>query len=674
MRRPATRAKLAPTRAATPVVAQPRLSVWLIAVSLVMVTIALYWPATSHDFVNYDDPGYVLDNPHVTGGLTLEGIKWACLNPVVANWHPVTVWSHMLVCQVFGLGPWGHHVINVLLHAFNAGLVFAFLQGVTGATRRSLLVAVLFAVHPLRVESVAWVSERKDMLSAFFGLLSLIAYARYAEGRTQRRGGRGSWSLSHLPSSIFYLLSLCLFALGLLSKPMLVTWPFVMLLLDYWPLRRLEWATLARLIGEKMPFFAFAVVASVVTFVVQTREGSVIEFENLGLGARGGNALISYCRHLGKLFWPADLAVFYPHPGYWAMWKLLLAGGLLLGISALLWIQGRRYPFLLMGWLWFCGMLVPVIGLVQTGAQSMADRHTYLPSLGVLILTTWGAYELTRRWRYSVLALSVAGGVAIVLCLALTRQQLGYWRDAETLFRHALGVTKDNQVAQRSLGDALDAKGQTDEAISHYQEALRLRPADALVHNNLGAALCKKGRTDEAIREYQEALRLKPDAALAHYNLGNIFLSKGQTDEAIREYQQAIRLKPDYADPHVNLGNAFNNKGQIDEAISHFKEAIRLKPNHADACYNLGNAFASRNQIDEAISQYRKALRSKPDHAGAHHNLAVALGMKGRTDEAIQEYQEALRLKPDDAVARKSLDALLVTKAQALPSPASTNR
>jgi len=710
-------------RAATPVMARPRLPGWLMAVLLVLVTMVLYWPATRCDFIGFDDDLYVTSNVYVQGGLTLDSIRWACLNPVCCNWHPLTVWSHMLDCQLFGLNPWGHHLTNVLLHALNAGLVFALLQQMTGARWRSLLVAALFAIHPLRVESVAWVSERKDVLSGFFGLLVLIAYARYAKGRTQRTEGRGSWSvvrspwsLSHLPSSVFYLLSLFLFALGLMSKPMLVTWPLVMLLLDYWPLRRLELSTLnsqlptlLRLVREKIPFFVLAALGSAATFVVQQQGGAMTKAESLPLGARSGNALISYGRYLGKLFWPTNLAVYYPHPGQWPMGEVVLAGGLILGLSVLLWMQRRRFPYLLVGWLWFLGTLIPVIGLVQVGGQAMADRYTYLPSLGVLVLAVWGAYELARGWRYQVLALSVAGGAAIVLCLALTRQQLGHWKDSETLFRHALAVTENNPVAHKVLGAALDKKGQTDEAIGQYQEAIRLKPGYADAHCNLGVALGKKGQTDEAISQYQETIRLKPDHVEAHYNLGNALGRKGQMDEAIRQFQEAIRLKPGYADAYNNLGVALDNIGQTDEAIRQCQEAIRLKPDHADAHFNLGVALAKRGQSDEAIRQFQETIRLKPEHADAHNNLAVALGKKsqideairqlqetirlkpdhaqahnnlgtafnqqGRTAEAIRQFQEALRLKPDYADARKNLDAVLATKADSSRQPgASTNR
>ena len=592
MRKPAAKSKTAPT-AAAPVIARSCFPGCLIAVLLVLVTIALYWPVTGDEFVNYDDPDYVTANPPVQGGLNWEGVKWAFLNPVCRNWHPLTVLSHMLVCQISGLNPWGHHLTSVLLHALNAMLVFAWLRRMTGATWRSLFVAALFAVHPLRVESVAWVAERKDVLSGCFGVLALVFYARYAtNGQRSVVGSR--WSLYHLPSSIYFLLSLSFFALGLMSKPVLVTWPFVMLLLDYWPLERFKFGSVGRLVWEKIPFFALSVAASVVTFAVQERGGALVTAEFLPLGARGGNALISYCRYVAKLFWPTDLAVFYPHPGYWPLVQLLLAGGLLLGISVLLFVSRPRFPFSLMGWLWFIGMLVPMIGLVQTGGWAMADRHAYLPSLGLLILVIWGTHELIRRCHRGVIALSVAGSAAIVLCMGLTRQQLGHWKNSEALFRHALEVTKNNDLAHNNLGTALAEQGRMDEAISHFRKAISLKPDYAQAHYNLGTALGEQGQMDEAITHFREAIRLKPDDAQAHNNLGIALHQKGQTDEAISQYQQAIRLKHDNIDAHYNLGMAFYQQGRTDEAIRQFQETLRLKPDYADARKNLDVLLGAR--------------------------------------------------------------------------------
>jgi protein O-mannosyl-transferase len=702
MRRPVTIVKPAPRKAANPVRRRPQVPVWLIAALLVLVTIALYWPATSYEFVNYDDDMYVMNNPHVTSGLSLKNASWALGSGYAANWHPVTWLSHMLDCQMFSLKPSGHHLTSVLLHGLNAGLVFALLQLMTGATWRSLWVAALFALHPLRVESVAWVSERKDVLSSCFGLLALIAYVRYAQGRRQnaeakmQKPAASHTQPSHVSrltfhSSTFYLLSLLLFALGLMSKPMLVTWPFVMLLLDYWPLGRMQNAECRmqnadaddsqdatrdtrhatrnthhvsrfRLVLEKLPFLLLAVVGSVVTFVVQQRAGAMSGAEHLPLATRSANALISYGRYLKKLFWPTDLALFYPHPGQWPLAKVLLAVAVILGMLVLVWVQRRQHPYLLVGCLLFFGTLVPVIGLVQVGEQAMADRYTYFPSLGVLVLAVWGAYGLAGHRPYQVLALWVTGGAAIVLCLALTRQQLGYWQDSETLFRHVIKVTENNQVAHKVLGAALDAKGLTDEAIIQYREAIRLKPAYTDAHCDLGTALDKKGQTDEALSQFQEALRLRPDYAEAHYNLGNVLGRKGQMDDAISQFQEAIRLKPGYAEAHFNLGIALDKTGHLDEAISQFQASLRLKPDYAEAHFNLGVALDRKNQPDGAITQFQETIRLRPDHVDARNNLGVVLAKQGHLDEAISQFREALRVKPDHADSLRNLGTALGKK------------
>jgi len=656
---PATQPEPDPTETVTPVAVRSRFPAWLLAVLLVSLTVAVYWPATRCDFVNLDDDVYVTSNVHVQAGLNWESVQWAFLNPVSANWHPVTMLSHMLDCDMSGLNPWGHHLMSVLIHALNAALVFALLLQLTGAMWRSALVAALFAVHPLHVESVAWVAERKDVLSSFFGLLTLIFYSRYAQ--KLKANPSASRFFLHSP---FYWMALFFLALGLMSKAMLVTWPFVMLLLDYWPLDRFKRDRVWELVMEKVPFFILTVAASVVTFVVQKQGGAVIAVEAFPLGARVGNALVSYCRYLGKMFWPVDMAVYYPHPGYWPLMELLLAVVFLCGISVLLFAARRRYPFLLMGWLWFAGTLVPVIGLVQVGEQAMADRYTYIPSLGVLILTIWGAYELAGRWRHHVIVLSLAGSSAIILCLAVTRHQLGFWKDSEALFRHTLAITENNELAHNDLGTALLNKGQFSEAISQFQEAIRLKPNAAEIHNNLGTALLNKGKTDEAVSQFQEAIRLKPVLTEAHINLGLVFLSKGQTDEAIDQLQEAVRLKPDFTEAYINLGVALLHKDRTDEAIDQFQEAILLKPDSALAHYNLALALVRNNQVDEAISQYQEAIRLKPDDADTHIDLGAVLLNKGEIDEAISQYQEAIRLKPDEAAMHNKLGIALAKKNQ----------
>jgi tetratricopeptide (TPR) repeat protein len=675
MHRPDSKLNSAPAGAPALLPPRPRFPGWFPAALVALATIILFWPATHFEFVNYDDNVYVTENPHVQSGLTWQGVKWAFSNTQQADyWAPMMWLSHMTACQLFGLKPWGHHLINVLLHALDTALVFLLFRRLTGATWRSLFVAVLFGWHPLRVESVAWVTERKDVLSTFFGLLSLLCYAKAVTGDKCQVTGSEKNILTAFLSRVtchvspYYFLSLFFFALGLMSKPMLVTWPFVMLLLDYWPLERFKVQgskfRVQGLILEKVPFFVLAAAMSVVTYVVQQHGGTVATIENLPLGARVGNALISYCRYLGKLFWPSDLAFFYPHPANWPRGEVILAGGLLLVVTTACVVARRRFPFLLTGWLWFSGTLVPVIGLVQAGGVAMADRFSYVPSLGLLVLVIWGACELTRWWRHQVMALSATGCAAVVICFGLTQQQLGYWKNSETLFQRALEVTRNNYLAHNNLGFTLNEEGKIDEAINQYQEAIRLKPDYAEAHNNLGIALATKGQIDEAIRQFQEAIRLKPDYAKAHYNLGNVLGSKGQMDEAIRQLQEAIRLNPDFAEAYNNLGNTLGLRGRTDEAIGQFQEAARLKPNSAEIHNNLGNTLIQKNRIDEAIGQLQEALRLKPDFAEAHFNLGTALGWKGQTDEAIDQFQEAVRLAPNDANVHYNLGTALGRKGQ----------
>jgi len=705
-----------------------RIPWWLLAVLLVLVTMALYWPVARCDFIVIDDAFNVTANVPVQKGLTWEGVKLFFFNPwAPPAYTPVTMLTHMAVCQVCGLNSWGHHLGNVLVHALNAGLVFAWLRQMTGATWRSVLVAALFAVHPLRVEPVAWVTERREVLCACFGLLTLMAYVRYVQGRrksetrnpkpegnpkpeirnpkSEARGRwsvvRGPWSVSSLPSSIFYLLSVVFYACGLLSKPTLVTWPFVLLLLDYWPLGRIKNAecrmqnaeasdtdhaprntlhvsrftfhglrtTLLPLLVEKIPFFVLSAFLSATYAVGHELSRSFTWGGNHPLGARLGNAVYSYGWYLGKLFWPADLAVIYPHPGYWPLGKVLLAGGLILGLTVLAGLGWRRRPYLLVGWLWYCGTLVPNSQMVQSAMLPRADRWTYLPLLGFLIAIVWGACELTRRWRYQVLGWSVAGGMAIVLCMALTRRQIGYWKDSETLLRHSMATAGSSEAPLTFLGTALRQKGQIDEAIRQYQAAIRLNPDFAPAYNELGTTLGQKGQIDEAIIQFQEAIRIEPGYTLVHFNLGNALLEKGQTDEAIREYREALRrqLWLTLGDPnlHNNLGLALARKGQTDEAITQYQEALRLEPDDPDIHFNLGVALAQRGQMDEAIRHYQEALRRQPDRAEAHNNLGAAFHQQGRTGEAIREFQEALRLKPDYAGARRNLNAALAAQQKA---------
>jgi protein O-mannosyl-transferase len=632
MRRPATQSKPAPTRVATAAIARPRFPVWLMAVLLGLVTLALYWPSTGFGFLNYDDADFVTSNVHVQGGLNWEGVKWAFGLNEGDYWHPLTWLSLMLDGSLFGQKAGGFHFTNVALHAVNGVVLFLLLRMLTGTLWRSAVVAALFALHPLRVESVAWVTERKDVLSGCFGLLALVCYTRYAQGGVQNRSTPSKHHVSR-----FYLLSLFFFACGLMSKAMLVTWPFVMLLLDYWPLQRFQLlsfrlavSALRPLVREKIPFFVLSGMLCVLTYLTERgRQGAV------GLAAspallRLENSLVAYACYLGKTFWPVKLAVPYVNPGHWS-W-LEVGGSVLVVVGvclAVFWL-GRRRPYLLVGWCWFLGTMIPVIGLTKGWGSFMADRFTYVPCIGVLILVIWGICDLTQGWPDRVAVLSLAGGAAIMLCLVLTRQQIGYWRDSEVLFRHAVEVTEKNDRAYNCLGVALDQKGHLDEAIRQFQEAIRLEPDHPTAHYNLGIALDKKGQPDAAIRQFQEALRLNPRYVEAHYNLGIVLSRKGQMDEAIRQFREAIRLKPDYAEAHNDLGIALGRKGQMDEAIRQFREATRLNPRYVEAHYNLGLLFGVRGQTAEAITEFKEALRWRPDYAEARKQLDTMLGK--RTD------------------------------------------
>jgi protein O-mannosyl-transferase len=643
-----------------------------------------FFPAIQNDFVGYDDPAYVTQNVHVRQGLGWQSVGWAFLSVEAANWHPVTWLSHMLDCRLFGLEPWGHHLTSVLLHALNALLVFLVFRRMTGSTWRSWIVAALFGLHPLRVESVAWIAERKDVLSTTFWMLTLYAYARYVEqsnSDTPGAGGHGS------KSKASYSLALLFFTLGLMSKPMLVTVPCVLLLLDYWPLNRFQRIGIRILIFEKVPFFLAALAVSGITLAVQSHSGAVIT--SLPLAGRMENAAVSYCRYWGKCLWPTDLAVFYPRPAGWPLTVLLPAMAILGLVSIYVWVRRSRYPYLLVGWFWFIGTLVPAIGLVQAGDQSMADRYSYVPSLGLCLMAAWGVHEVTRRGHSQRIAGVTMFAAALGLCIWLTREQIACWRNTETLFRHALLVTEGNYVAHNNLGTAFDRQGREDEAVREYLEALKQKPSYHPAHNNLGAMRERQGRFDEAIAHFEAALKAKPDYAVAHLNLGIVLGKQGHLAEAIRQfqealndnprcaeahdawgelldkagrpdeathhYQEALRLNPFDAEAHRNLGGSLARAGQLDDALKEFQKAVDLKPD-PDAYNNLGVAMESKGLVDEAIGQYLNALRLRPDFARAHFNLGVALCRKGNLDDGIREFEEALRLNPDYVEARKNLE------------------
>jgi protein O-mannosyl-transferase len=505
-----------------------------LAVLLALAVLVLYWPVTHAAFIYLDDTQYVEKNSFVQQGLSLGSIVWALTNPIISNWHPLTMWSYMLDYEFFGLNPGGFHFTNILLHAADTALVFLVFYRLTGARGRSWLVAALFGLHPLHVESVAWIAERKDVLSAFFWLLAMWTYLRHAECAAAQDSR----------AKKFYAFTLAFFVLGLMSKSMVVTLPCVFLLLDFWPLKRLETVPLRRLVLEKIPFFAIAAAVSVLTFLLQKQGGAMMFVEDISFAVRLQNALVSYLRYLGKIFWPENLAIFYPHPQHWQLWPVVLSALFLLAVSAAVLWRRRSQPFLFTGWFWFLGTLVPVIGLVQVGGQAMADRYSYIPSLGFFLLAVWGGHELLKNFRWGLPLGVFLSAAAVVFCCGKTSGQLPFWRDTETLSRHALAVTQENYMAHDMLGCWLGEKNRVAEAVPELQSAIRLKPDFTDAHYNLGVALAAQSRLADAIAEYRETVRLKPDFAGAHYNLGRALFDHGQIAEAMAEYREAARLQP----------------------------------------------------------------------------------------------------------------------------------
>jgi tetratricopeptide (TPR) repeat protein len=619
-----------------------------ICLLLLAATLAVYSQVRHYEFVNYDDPEYVGNNLHVRAGLTAGGLVWALTSFDAANWFPLTWLSHMADIQFFGMESGWHHLTNVWLHAIDALLLFAVLKRMTGARWPSAWVAFLFALHPLHVESVAWVAERKDVLSAFFWFLTLWCYARYVE-----RPGVGRY-LAVLPA----------FCLGLMAKPMIVTLPFALLLLDVWPLRRvrLPWRWNSppgkALLLEKLPLLALAAGASVVTFLAQRHSGAVAPLVGISLALRLENGLVSYLAYIGDMFWPAGLAVLYPLPRALPVLGVAAAGLALAGISFAVARQFRARPYLAVGWCWYLGTLVPVIGLVQVGTQSHADRYTYVPTIGLAIMLAWGAAELVERLpraRNAVIAAAVGSCLA---CLAVTWFQIQYWASSETLLRHALEVTSDNFITHHNLADYYLQVNRNEEARQQDAEALRINPSYLEARLNLALALSLLGRPGDAETEYRRALELQPEGkqmAVAHSGLGAALAAQHRTTEALPELQLAVRLKPESADGHYNLGTALAELGRNQEAASELAAAVRLQPGDAEAHHKLALALAAQGKQNEAANEFAAVAQLRPDDAVIQYNLAIALARAGRLDESIAHFSEALRLKPDFEAAREDL-------------------
>ena len=574
-------------------------------VALVSITLLAFAAVRDFGFVDYDDLNYVADNPHVRQALTWGGVRWAFTSGYFANWHPLTWLSHMLDVQLFGVNAGAHHAVNLSLHILNTLLLFGVLRRMTGAIWRSAFVAALFAVHPMHVESVAWVSERKDVLSTLFWFLTLWAYAAYV-----RRPG---WR---------YALVVVCFALGLMSKPMLVTLPFVLLLLDVWPLRR---PFARKLVWEKLPLLALAMASSVVTILVQRQSGAVVRLDLIPVSTRFANALVVYLRYIEKMFWPTDLAAMYPvsrtlpDPGLLALSVVLLLTVTVAAIGSV-----HRFPYLLVGWLWFLGTLVPVIGIVQVGAQSMADRYSYVPLVGVFIILAWGVPDLVAHWPRLRVPTQATAVVVVCACTMAAMRQVGYWRNSRALWEHAVEATDDNYFAQASLGYVLWKEGHADEAIPHLQESLRIRPDFPEAHNNLGVVLAGRGQLDEALSQFAEAVRVNPGYEAARDNLS-------ATNAKLRT---------------------------LDTSLAHYADAVRARPNDLAARNELGAALAAQGRIDDAIEQFRAAINIDPNQPDVHFNLGAMLDRRGRTADAVEQFRIALRLNPGHAAAREALDGV----------------
>lgn len=616
---------------------------------LVVLTVLAYWPATFAEFINYDDNDYVTANPHVLGGLTWRNVAWAFTANHASNWHPLTWLSHMVDITLFGKGPTGPHCVNLLLHVGNSLLLFLWLKQMTGAKWRSAFVAALFALHPLHVESVAWVSERKDVLSTFFGLLTLLTYVRYCKKLQLKE-----------PHVVFcYVLTLIFYAFGLMSKPMLVTFPFVMLLLDFWPLRRGEILNITqqpraflRQLWEKLPFFLLSAGSCKLTTWAQQKAMQPLEY--LPMTERWANSAIAYVRYLTKMIFPFDLGLPYLHPGHWPALHVMLAAAIIIGLGVGAVWTWRSQPYLFMGWFWYLGTLVPVIGLVQVGAQSSADRYTYIPLIGIFIASVWGMAALGRRFTLPRLAMGVGSILIVAGCGILTHRQAARWHDSVSLFKHSAAVIEGNFVALGNVGGALFESDHLEEALDFYQRSHQVNPRYPEAVNSIGAVLARKGKQEEAMAWFQRALELQPTHADAAFNLGNAMAKKGNHEEAVRYFRSALKIRPDNFEAHNNLGNALIKLGQLDAAIQSYQTALEYQPDAALIHKNLGEMFAAKGQLAEAIAQYRQALQFTND-PGTHYSLGLTLAVQGRWPEAIGHYETTLKTDPANAEVRYNL-------------------
>ncbi len=675
----------------------------LICLVLTAAAITAFWQLNHCDFINYDDTTYVTENIHIRNGVTAEAIRWACTAFYAANWHPLTWMSHMLDVQLFGLNPRWHHLTNLLFHIANTLLLFFVFHRMTKETWKSAFVAALFALHPLHVESVAWVSERKDVLSTFFWMLTMGAYINYVEHRTEdgrRRTDDGKkWTgILCFPSSVFrYSAVLIFFALGLMAKPMLVTLPFVLLLLDYWPLRRRQGAgsreqgagsktrnpkleqqprsankrksskkptdhviaqssvpspqsfALRPLLLEKLPLFAFAALSCIVTYAAQKKGGSVASFEVFPLGIRIANAFVSYIVYIAKMVWPDNLAVFYPHPGLWPLWQVPGAVFLLAAASLIVIRTANRFPYLTVGWLWFLGTMVPVMGIVQVGGQAMADRYTYIPLIGLFIMAAWGIPELLKEWRYRKEALFASSALILAYLFVVTWTQVGYWRNSIILYDHALKVTSRNDTIHNNRGDAFCRLGNLGQAIPDFDKAVGINPENADAYYNRGVTYGKLGDHRRAIEDFDRSIEINPKRVEPYYNRGFAYGELGDQGQAIENFSMAIEIAPENADAYNSRGVSFGKLGNYRQAISDYDRTAEIDPGHARAFNNRGFAYDRLGDHRQAISDYTRAIEIKPDYAKAYFNRGIAHAELDDDSTAIEDLKTAAEFDSKEA-------------------------
>jgi tetratricopeptide (TPR) repeat protein len=611
---------------------------------LALITICIYSQVTECNFINYDDGVYVTLNDDVLRGLSWEGFKWAFTSLYSANWHPLTWLTHMIDCGIFGMNPIGPHVVNVIFHLANSLLLFFAIKAMTGSSGRSLFVSGIFALHPMHVESVAWISERKDVLSTFFFLASLLFYVRFTRQRNHRN----------------YILVVTMFALSLMSKPMMVTFPFLLLLLDFWPLNRIDLNNLSKtfpaLLFEKVPMFLISAASCAVTYYAQLKAGAVSPLDYVSFKMRILNAFVSYCSYLYKFIYPVDLAVLYPHPGHalptWQGIAAVVAVAVACSLAAM---KARKHPYIFVGWFWFLGTLVPVIGLVQVGAQSMADRYSYVPFIGLSVCLSWALSELWKKFHLNAFALKVICGSFLVFLSAMTWIQIGFWKNTASLFERTVNVTKGNCIAMSIYGNALAEDGRLEDGLSECLKSVALCPQSAEIQNRLGEILRIKGAHNQAVMHYLEAIRINPEYAVAYINLGILSAKAGSLQLAESYLSEAEGLIKDNSSEHTCLAMAWAEIGRTDRSIKHFQRALELLPEKAEYNNNMGRALVLMNDPESALPYLDKALKIAPNSPETLNNYGLAMAKMKKNEEAVYYFSAALHNKPGYKHARDNL-------------------